>query len=221
MADLHRLNQALRLPDSSLELHKLEEEGLSLHLLALANPKVILSAADIAYFWQKLPYWAFAWAGGRALARFIKAHPEQVEGKRVLDFGTGSGLVGIAAAQAGAKEVYIADLDPNALEAAKLNAALNQVKLLPVTANWPEVDVLLASDVLYDISSSADLQRLILNVPHWILAESQYVRPKFVELQCLARYPSATLPAIGDFDQAIDIEIYTRANASVGALFSN
>jgi len=73
------------------------------------------------------PYWAFAWAGGQALARYVLDHPEEVAGKAVLDFGTGSGLVAIAAACAGAAHVTAAELDPIALAAAGLNAAANGV----------------------------------------------------------------------------------------------
>jgi predicted nicotinamide N-methyase len=73
------------------------------------------------------PYWAFAWAGGQALARYVLDHPQEVAGKSVLDFGTGSGLVAIAAARAGAAHVTAAELDPIALAATALNAAANNV----------------------------------------------------------------------------------------------
>lgn len=214
-ANLSLLCQALRLPDAHLELHSLANLGIKLHLLSLPHTELKLSAQETAYFWQKLPYWAFAWAGGQALAQFILHHPEYVRGKTVLDFGCGSALVGIACAKAGAKTVWVADLDNNALLAASLNATENQVQIQPVHGTWPKVDVLLASDVLYDISSSADLQQLMLAIPNWLLAESERVKPHFVALQCLARQTCATLPHIGDFDQAIDIEIYARANANV------
>ncbi|MFY9179684.1 MAG: 50S ribosomal protein L11 methyltransferase [Venatoribacter sp.] len=211
-----QLEQALRLPDAKLEPTHLAKENLVLHLLHLANTEQQLSAAEIAYFWQKLPYWAFAWAGGRALAQWIEANPGWVQGKRVLDFGCGSALVGIASAKAGAKEVWVADLDDNALLAAQLNARANGVEIHIVKQQqWPQVDLLLASDVLYDISSSADLQTLMLNIPQWLLAESHFVKPNFVELSSLQRYQSSTLPSIGDFDEQIDIEIYCRARVRV------
>ena len=63
------------------------------------------------------PYWAFAWAGGQALARYVLDHPGLVAGKRVLDFGAGSGLVGLAAAKMGARHVIAADIDPLAIAA--------------------------------------------------------------------------------------------------------
>src|SRR5512139_3731106 len=70
------------------------------------------------------PYWAFPWAGGQALARFVLDHPGWVRGRRVLDFATGSGLCAIAAARAGALAVVATDIDPVAATAARLNAEL-------------------------------------------------------------------------------------------------
>ena len=101
------------------------------------------------------PFWAFAWAGGQALARYILDNPELVAGKRVLDFGAGSGLAGIAAALAGASQVSAAEIDPIAMFAIELNARANNVTLLPVERDiagetagaW---DVGLAADVCYE-----------------------------------------------------------------------
>lgn len=210
---LAALAQALRLPQAQLQPTQLVPEDIKLHLLMLEQPSLQLSSQQVAYFWQQLPYWAFAWAGGRALACFIKQNPTWVAEKRVLDFGCGSGLVAIAAAQAGATEVWVADLDKNALAAVQQNALLNNVNIKTVENNsWPEVDMLLASDVLYDISSSDDLQTLMLSIPEWLLAERRFVKPSFVQLQCLMEYTTSTLPAIEDFDQQLAIEIYGRAN---------
>ena len=138
------------------------------------------------------------------------ANPNLVAGKRVLDFGCGSGIVGIAAALAGAKTVFVADLDPQALLAAQVNAAVNGVDIQIVDGDWPQVDLLLASDVLYDISSSVDLKTLMLDIPHWLLAESRFVAPDFVELRCLQQIVTSTLPAIGDFDERVEVDIYCR-----------
>jgi predicted nicotinamide N-methyase len=78
---------------------------------------------------QPPPFWAFAWAGGQALARYLLDTPELVAGRDVLDLATGSGLVGIAAARAGARTVTANDIDPLALAAARANAAVNGVEL--------------------------------------------------------------------------------------------
>ena len=82
---------------------------------------------------QPPPFWAFAWAGGQALARYLLDRPETVAGLRVLDLATGSGLVAIAAARAGAAEVRAVDLDPVAGVATRLNAAANQVPVCTCT----------------------------------------------------------------------------------------
>lgn len=101
------------------------------------------------------PYWAFAWAGGQALARYVLDDPWVVKNRRVLDFASGSGLVGIAAAMAGAKAVTSTDIDPLSLAAIPLNAAANGVALEAsgedMTASAPgRFDVVLAGDVFYE-----------------------------------------------------------------------
>ena len=101
------------------------------------------------------PYWAFAWAGGQALARYVLDDPWVVRNRRVLDFASGSGLVGIAAAMAGAKSVTSTDIDPIALAAIPLNAAANGVVLQAsgedMTRSEPgRFDVILAGDVFYE-----------------------------------------------------------------------
>lgn len=101
------------------------------------------------------PYWAYHWAGGLALARFVLDHPERVRGRRVLDLGAGSGIVGIAAVLAGASAVLASEVDPNALAALPLNAALNGVEIAvlpgdPLALPPPEVDLVLVGDLFYD-----------------------------------------------------------------------
>ncbi len=99
------------------------------------------------------PYWAYVWAGGAALAQHVRARPETVRGRRVLDLGAGSGLVGIVAADAGA-DVLASERDPYGAAAIALNAALNGVAITvagDVTGGSPpEVDVVLAGDIFYD-----------------------------------------------------------------------
>lgn len=105
------------------------------------------------------PYWAFAWAGGQALARYLLDHPEAVRGRSVLDFAAGSGLVGIAAAKAGAAEVTAVDIDAFAIAAMEINAAANQA---PLTMRMGDIvgsdegwDVVLAGDVSYERDMAA------------------------------------------------------------------
>jgi predicted nicotinamide N-methyase len=100
------------------------------------------------------PFWAFAWAGGQGLARYILDHPETVRDTRVFDFATGSGLVAIAAKLAGAAAVRAADIDPWAETAVRLNAAANGVSVdfddADLVGQDVDADVLLAGDVFYD-----------------------------------------------------------------------
>lgn len=153
----------------------LDPKNKSIEAFILANtglqapphvPEIMLHLADEAHdLWHKTeeelatiglppPFWAFAWAGGQGVARFILDHPEMVKGKRVLDFASGSGLVGIAAMKAGAASVIAADIDSFARPAIELNAAANQVSLsvtlddlIGKDGDW---DVVLAGDVFYE-----------------------------------------------------------------------
>jgi predicted nicotinamide N-methyase len=106
---------------------------------------------------QDPPFWAFAWAGGQALARYLLDHPETVKDRRVIDIASGSGLVAIAAARAGAAAVTAYDIDPLAAAAITVNAAANGEAILAVCADIldedvpasPEVDVVLVADAFY------------------------------------------------------------------------
>jgi predicted nicotinamide N-methyase len=101
------------------------------------------------------PFWAAAWPGGQALARYVLDHPGAVVGRRVLDLGAGSGLVAVAARLAGATSVLASDIDPYSHTAVQVNAELNGVTGIEVVgdvldAGAPDVDVVLAGDVCYD-----------------------------------------------------------------------
>ncbi|PLP58532.1 methyltransferase [Mesorhizobium loti] len=101
------------------------------------------------------PYWAYQWAGGAALARHLLDHPETVRGRTVLDLGTGSGLVAIAAAKAGANKVTAVDIDAHAIVATRLNATLNDVTIETLLADLtagapPEVDLITVGDLFYE-----------------------------------------------------------------------
>ena len=100
------------------------------------------------------PFWAFAWAGGQGLARYLIDNPDSISGKRVLDFATGSGLVAIAACKAGASHVSATDIDPFALGACAVNMAANNVSFTVSQDDFigqlNGFDVLLAGDVFYE-----------------------------------------------------------------------
>ena len=113
------------------------------------------------------PFWAFAWLGGQAVARHVLDHPELVAGRSVLDLASGSGLCALAARRAGAAEVTAVDVDPFAVEAARLNAAHNELAVEVRCADLleddpPQVDVVLAGDVFYDARMSGRVQPWLL-----------------------------------------------------------
>lgn len=125
--------------------------GILLHRAGPASGLRRLAEADRSF---GSPYWAHLWAGGLALARFVLDRPEFVRGARVLDLGAGSGLVGIAAALAGAGRVLAADIDPYARAVVPLNAALNGVAVEvlpgdPLRRAPPDVDAVLVGDLFY------------------------------------------------------------------------
>lgn len=131
-------------------------------LLYTAHPGSRLSRLQGNTAEAKPPYWAYSWAGGTVLARHILNYPHIVSGRRVLDLGAGSGVVGIAAAKCGAVAVTAAEIDDNATTAIRLNAAANGVDVevlmadgLPMTP--PAVDLILAGDVFYDPDVAADV----------------------------------------------------------------
>ena len=207
----HQLS--LLLPGSHLEWCSLDygQHRIELSLLAVNSESLTLDAQQIGQFWQQLPYWAFAWTAGQGLACHILANPELVVGKRVLDFGCGSGLVGIAAAKAGARSVICCDTDPLALMAAQINAKRNGVEVTTI-AEWAgdstDLDCLLAADVLYDITSAGDLGRQCASIPNWLVAETEYQLPPWSSLIADKTYQVSTVPKLDDFDQGLTVSIF-------------
>jgi predicted nicotinamide N-methyase len=128
---------------------------IRLHLATEVTPIWLATEESLARDGLPPPFWAFAWAGGQALARYLLDRPEMVAGRDVLDFGSGSGLVAIAAAKAGAARVGAAEIDPFAAGAIAANAALNNVEIGMIGDNlldgddggWP---VVTAGDVCYE-----------------------------------------------------------------------
>jgi predicted nicotinamide N-methyase len=127
---------------------------IKLYLATEVVPLWRATEEELAEIGVPPPYWAFAWAGGQALARFVLDNPTIVAGKHVLDIGAGSGLVAIAAAKAGAASVLAADIDAFSCAAIRLNAAANQCAvaatqedLIGATSNW---DMILVGDLFYE-----------------------------------------------------------------------
>lgn len=162
-------------------------------------------------------------ASGLALAQFLLQQGSWLRGKRVLDFGAGSGVVAIAAAKAGAKQVIACDIDSQALKACAANAALNNVEIElsdvfdAITGN---VDVVIAADVLYDRTNLPLLQRFRQLSKMVLVADSRirnFSVPPYVALQ---RYDCGTFPDLDEFDEFRHVTVY-GAGSSLINLFSD
>ncbi len=127
---------------------------VKLHLATEVVPLWRLTEEELQAQGIPPPYWAFAWAGGQALARYVLDHPDIVRNKRVLDFGSGSGLIAIAAAKAGVARVIAADIDVFAQAAARLNAIANSAIISTTTSDLIDSDdnsrVILVGDMCYE-----------------------------------------------------------------------
>ncbi len=135
---------------------------ITLHIAHEAVPLWHKTEEELGEMGLPPPFWAFAWAGGQALARYILDNPATVRGKTVLDLASGSGLVGIAAMKAGAASVTAADIDRFALAAININAAANKTDVTPcgddlLDAPPPDVDVILVGDLFYEKSVAGRL----------------------------------------------------------------
>ena len=140
---------------------------IALHLADEVTPLWRLTEEALGQLGLPPPFWAFAWAGGQALARYVLDHPQVVAGRRVLDFATGSGLVAIAAMRAGAASARACDIDGFCAAAVALNAQANAVEVAFTSADLLDappplnVDVILAGDICYE-------RRLAERVEAWL-----------------------------------------------------
>lgn len=128
---------------------------IRLHLATEVTPIWQATEESLARSALSPPFWAFAWAGGQALARYLLDHPAEVAGRFVLDFGAGSGILAIAVAKAGAARVLAADIDAFAAAAIAANAALNGADIEITTADVvgtvdPRWQLITAGDVCYE-----------------------------------------------------------------------
>ena len=153
-ADFISANTAVHRPTLTPEI--------ALHLATEVTPLWHATAETLHQSGTEPPFWAFAWPGGLALARYVMDNPDSVRGRLVLDIATGSGLVAIAAARTGAASVTANDIDPMALAAVALNAQINYVVIKTRTDDLTagaeateDYDVVLAGDIFYDRDMAA------------------------------------------------------------------
>ena len=146
-------------------------------------------------------FWGFCWASGQAMVRFLLNHPEWVAGKRVLDFGCGSGVVAIAAAKAGAAKVWASDIDPLATQASVMNCQLNSVSV-EVIGDWAacteSLDLILVADILYDNANLAYLDRFLKRAPEVLVADSRVKKFDHPPYRQIERIRSFTIPDLAE-----------------------
>jgi len=189
------------LGDARLVAESLPDTDLKLWLIDGQNMDRAFSPDETRRILDDPPYWAFCWASGLAVARFLAKHPQWVEGKRVLDFGAGSGVAGIAAMKAGALDVVACDLDPLALEACRVNAALNDVVLSYSEDFFGEADrfdLILVADVLYDRANLPLLDAFLSRGREALVADSRVRDFQHPLYQRLAILEALTLPDLAE-----------------------
>ncbi|MBX9593219.1 MAG: 50S ribosomal protein L11 methyltransferase [Roseomonas sp.] len=195
---------------------------------AIARPPLVPEvelylATEITPIWQasedwlrqtgiEPPFWAFAWPGGQALARLVLDGPQAVAGCRVLDFAAGCGIAAIAAMQAGAASVEAAEIDPLAIAACRVNAALNRVELiLPeddvvgAACRW---DIILAGDVCYEAPMTA-------HILPWLRAMAAAGAEVWLADPGRAYLPRDGLSPLGSFRVPTSLELEDRTERIV------
>jgi predicted nicotinamide N-methyase len=177
---------------------------IRLHLATEITPIWQATESWLADHRLEPPFWAFAWPGGQALARHILDKPSIARGKRVLDFAAGGGIAAIACAIAGAAGVEASEIDDLALAAVALNAAANQVSVIPVgnvvgePCRW---DLILCGDVCYEASMTAHIMPWLIDMARiatvWIADPGRAYVPK-TRLEAFATYQIETTLELED-----------------------
>ncbi len=200
------------IPGARLEWQSLPATPqIELLLLAADYPQGELSETDMQQVMDNPLYWVFCWASGQVLAEFLLQQPDWVAGKRVLDFGCGSGVVAIAAALAGAREVVACDIDPLALQATAVNAERSGVELVLADdyhAVRGDIDLVIVADVLYDRGNFPWLQRFVERAPAVLIADSRVKDFDVPPYRQVARRDSCTLPDLDESAEFRDVRIY-------------
>jgi len=200
------------LPNARAELSGLPSvPELSLYLLNADFCSAELSQDEMLAVLNYPAYWAFCWASGQVMARWLLDNPQWLAGKTVLDFGCGSGVAAIAAAKAGAARVIACDLDPDALLATRCNAAHNGVELA-LCADFAEVsepvDIILVADVLYDRANLGWLPRFRERAAQVLVADSRVKNFSAPGYRRLGAFTGTTWPDLDEFDEFRSVQLY-------------
>ena len=209
-----QLNQAIQqmLDDASVSVQTLPQcEQIKLWLVEPSAMQRPFSQEEILRIQQYPAYWAFCWASGQVLAREILANPHWVKGKKVMDFGAGSGVVAIACVMAGASEVIACDIDPDALLSCAANGRLNNVSYRlhgDLFAFDEDLDVLIAADVLYDKANLPLLEVFHQKATEVLVADSRVKNFDFPPYQAVGRHESFTVPDLDELDEFRWVNLY-------------
>lgn len=202
--------QAL-LGDAELSAQTLPDTDLRLWLIDPTNMERAFSLEETQRILEEPPYWSFCWASGLVLAKFFAENPEWVKGKRILDFGAGSGVAAIAAAKAGALEVVACDLDPIALAACQANAALNGVTLSLSSDFFQEADrfdLIVVADVLYDRENLPLLDHFLSRGQEALVADSRVKNFNHPTYQRLFELNAYTWPDLAEPYEFRQVNLY-------------
>ena len=184
---------------------------MQLFLLSADFPQHDLSPEQTQRIMNYPAYWCFCWASGQVMARHIFDNPELVRGKRVLDFGCGSGVAAIAAKLAGAAEVIACDLDEDAIKASRANAQLNSVVLDysgDFFASDEQYDVILVADVLYDRANLPLLNAFLRRAPAVLVADSRVKDFQVDGYRWLAFQRATTVPDLAESEEFSRVNLY-------------
>lgn len=181
---------------------------IKLYTASQAHELWLKTEAELEEIGLPPPFWAFAWAGGQGLARYILDNPQLVDGKRVLDLASGSGLVAIAAAKCGATAVTANDTDPFSAIAIDENAGLNGVDVAfdgrDLLAASPGIldkfDIVLAGDVFYDRSMSA-------SVLNWLHLAKRQIDTILIGDPGRSYFPSSKMQQLASYDLPVTREL--------------
>ena len=213
MSSPHDLQQALAqlLGDAQLTASALPGTDLQLWLIDPANMDRCFSPEETRRILEDPPYWCFCWASGLVLARWLAQNPQWVRGKRVLDVGSGSGVVAIAAARAGAAQAVACDLDPLALAACRANAELNGVQLgysSDLFTERHDYDLVIVADLLYDRSNLPLLERFLEHAEQALVADSRVRDFQHPAYQRIAGLEGCTWPDLAEPETFRHVSLY-------------
>ena len=199
------------LGDAQLVAETLPGTDLKLWLIDANNMDRAFSPEETRRILEEPPYWCFCWASGLVLARWLADNPEWVAGKRVLDFGAGSGVAAIAAAKAGAAEVVACDLDPLALASCRANAELNGVELTyseDFFAEADRFDLIIVADVLYDRANLPLLDHFLSRGRQALVADSRVRDFNHPLYQRLGMLEASTWPDLAEPAEFRHVSLY-------------